>query len=94
MIKEIELIKSDYHPEEALDVLSNLIQQKIAYHTQKTIRHQEIFGEPDLQAEQRLKELQDIKKTLIQELKQLDPNTVLHINGNVSLTVIAQQQAS
>jgi hypothetical protein len=94
MIKEIELIKSDYHPEEALDVLSNLIQQKIAYHTQKTIRHQEIFGEPDLQAEQRLKELQNIKKTLIQELKQLDPNTVLHINGNVSLTVIAQQQAS
>ena len=94
MIKEIELIKSDYHPEEALDVLSNLIQQKIAYHTQKTIRHQEIFGTPDLQAEQRLKELQDIKKTLIQELKQLDPNTVLHINGNVSLTVIAQQQAS
>ncbi len=94
MIKEIELIKSDYHPEEALDVLSNLIQQKIAYHTQKTIRHQEIFGAPDLQAEQRLKELKDIKKTLIQELKQLDPNTVLHINGNVSLTVIAQQQAS
>jgi hypothetical protein len=94
MIKEIELIKSDYHPEEALDVLSNLIQQKIAYHTQKTIRHQEIFGTPDLQAEQRLKELRDIKKTLIQELKQLDPNTVLHINGNVSLTVIAQQQAS
>jgi hypothetical protein len=94
MIKEIELIKSDYHPEEALDVLSNLIQQKIAYHTQKTIRHQEIFGTPDLQAEQRLKELKDIKKTLIQELKQLDPNTVLHINGNVSLTVIAQQQAS
>jgi hypothetical protein len=94
MIKEIELIKSDYHPEEALDVLSNLIQQKIAYHTQKTIRHQEIFGTPDLQAEQRLKELKDIKKTLIQELKQLDPNTVLHINGNVSLTFIAQQQAS
>ena len=94
MTKEIELIKSDYHPEEALDVLSNLIQQKIAYHTQKTIRHQEISGAPDLQAEQRLKELRDIKKTLIQELKQLDPNTVLHINGNVSLTVIAQQQAS
>jgi hypothetical protein len=94
MTKEIELIKSDYHPEEALDVLSNLIQQKIAYHTQKTIRHQEISGPPDLQAEQRLKELQDIKKTLIQELKQLDPNTVLHIYGNVSLTVIAQQQAS
>jgi hypothetical protein len=94
MINEIELIKSDYHPEEALDVLSNLIQQKIAYHTQKTVRHQEMYGSPDLQAEQRLLELQNIKKTLIQELKQLDPNTVLHINGHISLTVIAQQQAS
>jgi hypothetical protein len=93
MINEIELIKSDYHPEEALDVLSNLIQQKIAYHTQKTVRHQEMYGSPDLQAEQRLLELQNIKKTLIQELKQLDPNTVLHINGHISLTVIAQQQA-
>jgi predicted transcriptional regulator len=94
MINEIELIKSDYHPEEALDVLSNLIQQKIAYHTQKTVRHQEMYGSPDLQAEQRLLELQNIKKTLIQELKQLEPNTVLHINGHISLTVIAQQQAS
>jgi hypothetical protein len=94
MIQEIELIQSNYHPKEALEVLGNLIQQKIAYHTQKTVRHQEMYGSPDLQAEQRLLELQNIKKTLIQELKQLDLNTVLHINGHISLTVIAQQQAS
>jgi hypothetical protein len=93
MLQEIELIQSNYHPEEALEVLGNLIQQKIAYHTQKTIRHQEMFGAADAQAEQRLTELQDIKKNLIQELKQLDPNTLLHINGHVSISVVAQQQA-
>jgi DNA-directed RNA polymerase subunit F len=94
MIQEIEFIQSNYHPEEALEVLGNLIQQKIAYHTQKTIRHQEMFGTVDVQAEQRLAELQQIKKNLIQKLKQLDPNTVLHINGHVSISVVAQQQAS
>ena len=94
MVQEIELIQSNYHPEEALEVLGNLIQQKIAYHTQKTIRQQEMFGTADAHAEQRLTELQDIKKNLIQELKQLDPKTLLHINGHVSISVVAQQQAS
>jgi DNA-directed RNA polymerase subunit F len=91
MIQEIELIQSNYHPEEALEVLGNLIQQKIAYHTQKTIRHQEMFGTTDAHAEQRLAELQQIKKNLIQELKQFDPNTLLHIHGHVSISVVAQQ---
>lgn len=94
MLQEIELIQSNYFPEEAMEVLGNLIQQKIAYHTQKTIRHQEMFGRADVQAEQRLAELQQIKKNFIQKLKQLDPNTVLHINGHVSISVVAQQQAS
>ena len=94
MIQEIELIQSSYHPEEALEVLSNLIQQKIAYHSQKTLRHREMFGAPDTQAEQRLSELQAIKKNLIQELKALDPATLLHINGHVSISVVTQQQAS
>jgi hypothetical protein len=91
MMQEIELIQSNYFPEEAMEVLGNLIQQKIAYHTQKTIRHQEMFGAPDAQAEIRLVELQKIKRTLIEELKQLDPNTVLHIHGHVSLTAVAEQ---
>jgi hypothetical protein len=58
MLQEIELIQSNYFPEEAMEVLGNLIQQKIAYHTQKTLRHQEMFGTPDAQAEIRLVELQ------------------------------------
>ncbi|MEY5000248.1 MAG: hypothetical protein RLZZ211_284 [Bacteroidota bacterium] len=94
MTHEIELIQSRYHPDEALEVLCNLIQQKIAYHTQKTLRHQEMFGSPDLHAEQRCAELQKTKKMLIQELKLLDPNTLLQINGSISISVIAQQQAS
>ena len=94
MVQEIELIQSNYHQKKALELLGNLIQQKIAYHTQKTIRHQEMFGTADAHAEQRLTELQDIKKNLIQELKQLDPKTLLHINGHVSISVVAQQQAS
>ena len=94
MTQEIELIQSSYHSEEALEVLCNLIQQKIAYHTKKTLRHQEMFGLPDSHAEQRLAELQQTKRQLIQELKNLDPNTTLHINGRVSISVVAQHQAS
>ena len=90
MLQEIELIQSNYFPEEAMEVLGNLIQQKIAYHTQKTLRHNEMFGTPDQQAEIRLVALKHIKKTLIEELKQLDPQTLLQINGHVSLSIVTQ----
>ncbi|MFM8962291.1 MAG: hypothetical protein ACKOGD_00425 [Sphingomonadales bacterium] len=62
MRHEVELIKSSYHPQEALEVLGNLIQQKIAYHSKKTLRHKEMFGTPDLEAEGRLGELHLLKK--------------------------------
>lgn len=94
MRQEIELIKSSYHPQEALEVLGNLIQQKIAYHSKKTLRHKEMFGTPDLEAESRLGELQLLKKDLINQLHQLDPHTVLYINSHVSISIIDQQQAS
>lgn len=94
MRQEIELIKSSYHPQEALEVLGNLIQQKIAYHSKKTLRHKEMFGTPDLEAEGRLVELQLLKKDLITQLSQLDPHIVLHINSHVSISIIDQQQAS
>lgn len=94
MIQTIELIKSNYHPEEALEVLGNLIQEKIAYHNKKTLRHKEMFGTLDLEAEKRLVELQAIKKNLIEALKQLDPSTILHINSHVSISIIDQHQAS
>jgi hypothetical protein len=53
-----------------------------------------MFGLPDSHAEQRLAELQQTKRQLIQELKNLDPNTTLQINGRVSISVVAQHQAS
>jgi hypothetical protein len=49
-----------------------------------------MFGTPDEQAEIRLVALKNIKKTLIEELKQLDPQTVLQINGHVSLSIVTQ----
>ncbi len=90
MLTEIELIHGTYQPAEAMEVLSNLIQQKIAYHSQRTLRHQEMFGSPNLEAEQRLIELQKTKKRLIEELKNLNPNTLLHINGQVSLSIVTE----
>jgi hypothetical protein len=90
MLTEIELIHGTYQPAEAMEVLSNLIQQKIAYHTQRTLRHQEMFGSPDLAAEERLSELQKTKKQLIADLKNLNPNTLICINGQVSLSIVTE----
>lgn len=94
MIKDIEFIQSTYKPTEAIEVLGNLIQQKMAYHTQKTLRHQEMFGSPDPLAELRLVELKNLKKQLLFDLKKLHPDTLLQINGLVSINIIAEQQAS
>lgn len=94
MRQEIELINNQYCPQGAIEVLGNLIQQKMAFLSIKTRQHQEMFGTSDLKAESSMSELKQLKQELFSQLHLLDPQTVLQINSHVSITVVDQQQAS
>jgi hypothetical protein len=94
MQKQLELIDGEFSLEEGLELLSNLLQQKISYHTRKTTAHREMFGTEDPQALLRIQELKEMKAALLDQFKNSDPQLKLQIHGRISLQSIVSQQAS
>lgn len=54
---EFELIKGTFSPDDAWDILSDLIQRKINYHSLRSLSHYEQFGTGDQWSERRITEL-------------------------------------
>lgn len=94
MQKQLELIEGEFSLEEGVELLSNLLQQKISYHTRKTTAHREMFGTEDPQALLRIQELKEMKAALRDQFKNSDPQLKLQIHGRISLQSIVSQQAS
>lgn len=90
MTEEIQLINNNYNPAEAIEVIGNLIQHKMTFLSHKTLRDKEMFGFSDKHAEKRIEELSVLKQQLINSLKNLDPKTILQINGQISIAIIDQ----
>ena len=94
MQNQLELIDGEFSLEEGLELLCNLLQQKISYHTRKTTAHREMFGTEDPQALLRIQELKKMKAKLLDQFKNSDPQLKLQIHGRISLQSIVSQQAS
>lgn len=91
--KTLKLIDGDFSTEEALEVLNNLIKNKIKFHELKIFSHSERFGDEDTNSHQRIKEL----KASLEELKSFlniakDNNMKLKINAEVSLNLIRENK--
>lgn len=94
MQNQLELIDGEFSLEEGLELLCNLLQQKISYHTRKTTAHREMFGTEDPQALLRIQELKKMKAELLDQFKNSDPQLKLQIHGRINLQSIVSQQAS
>lgn len=86
---DFELIKGKFSPDEALEILSNLIQKKIDYHNLRSLSHYERFGINDQWSESRIKEL---KKSLesIRDIivRAREGGDCLVIKSSISIEVI------
>lgn len=86
---DFELIKGKFSPDDALDILSNLIQKKIHYHDLRSFIHLERLGVNDTWSESRVKEL---KKSLesIQVIvgKAREQGDHLRIDSTISIEVL------
>ena len=94
MQNQLELINGEFTVEEGLELICNLLQQKISFHTRKTTAHREMFGTEDPQALLRIQELKAMKSQLLDQFKNSDAELKLQIHGSISLQSIVGQQAS
>ncbi len=83
----IELVKGVFTPQEARDVLFQLLNSKINFHNLKNWSSREKFGKPDANSEQRLKYLEESQKNVellvseaIAEQKTIIINSIIEIN--------------
>lgn len=76
----IELIKGSFKPNEAQEILLQLLNSKINFHNLKNWSSQERFGKPDDYSEQRLISLEEARKKVQNLLSKL-------INGEKTITI-------
>jgi len=83
----IELIKGTFTPDEAREILLQLLNSKINFHNLKNWSSRERFGKPNADSEQRLIKLEESRKkverlisTSINEKKSLIINSSIEIN--------------
>ncbi len=85
---EHDLVKGEYSPEEAKDILNHLIAKKINFHKVKTFSHDIRYGKRDEASEQRIVELKRSKKeilALIAHAEETGKNVRIHANILIDL---------
>lgn len=81
---QIELINNQFEPDEAKNLLMQLIQDKINFHVSKNFSHQERFGTDDQHSKQKIDHL----KTEKDQLKTLfDDTTGKYKNVEIKSTI-------
>lgn len=91
MHNHFELINGQLSVGEGLDLICNLLQHKISFHTRKTNAHRELFSTEDLHALQHIDELKAMKTKLLDQFKNNHSQQKLQIHGSISLQSIANQ---
>lgn len=88
-VNQQDLIKGDFTPENALEIINHLFGKKINFHERKNFSHEIRFGEVDQNSKERIKELKEGKASLfeiLQEAKEKGKN--LRIKSTVSVEII------
>ena len=84
----IELIKGTFTPNEAREIILQMLNSKINFHNLKNFSSRERFGKPDADSEQRLRNLNESRnkvKSLI--LESIDEEKKLIINSSIEITI-------
>ena len=84
----IELIKGTFTPNEAREILLQLLNSKINFHNLKNWSSRERFGKPDTYSQQRLKHLEESRKKV--ELlisKSVNEEKTITINSSIEINI-------
>jgi hypothetical protein len=71
-LEDLLLIKGNFTPSEAREVLMSLIRSKISFHKKKNLRSYEHNGSEDHESKERIEELEKMRKQLLMILENAD----------------------
>ena len=84
----VNLIKGTFAPEEAKELLFELLNSKISFHNRRNWSSKERFGKPDLFSQQKLAYLTEVRKKLETFLtKAIDQQKSITINSSIELKI-------
>lgn len=87
----IDLIKGTFTPNEAQEILLQLLDSKITFHNIKNWSSRERFGKPDADSEQRLKYLRKsrdkVKKLVSKLIKSGNGEKTVTINSIIEINI-------
>lgn len=85
----VTLINGIYSPEQARDILMNLVSSKINFHNQEIFSIQERFGRNSAHSVKRVAELKQVRDNLMTYLNNLDNKQVnVKINSEVQIQIL------
>jgi hypothetical protein len=86
---EQELIKGDFSPEDAADVLNHLITKKINFHEMRSFSSEIRFGEVDKNSIKRAKELTQSRQSINDMIKLAkEQGKNLRVSSTISIEIV------
>ena len=88
-INQQDLIKGEFSPEEASEIINHMISKKINFHELKNFSSEIRFGSIDKNSKERIEQLKACKASLnetLQEAKKLEKS--LRITSSISVEII------
>ncbi len=83
----IKFIEGKFSPEEAKEVLVDLINHKINFHSLKNFSSEERFGKPVEGSKKRIEELKESREKIILLIQQaVDKNKNLRIESSINIS--------
>lgn len=84
-----DLIKGDFSPEDAKEIINHLFYEKINFHGLKSFSNKERFGEVDHESDKRIIELKQSRYSLNEIIKTAkEQGKALKITSTVSIEII------
>lgn len=81
-----KLVKGEFTPAEAREVLTSLINSKLRFHSKKNLQAYEMHGKTDTNSEQRIQELKQLRKKVLADLsKATEEDCTVELQANVNL---------
>lgn len=90
-IRNFEIIKSNFSPNEAVEIISEIIHNKISFHTLKILQSKEYTGKTDKFSEKRVRELRKILKEIKNYCLKYDKSKYF-LKVNALLTIEASKR--
>lgn len=83
------LIKEEYSPEEARELLMTLVADTIHFHSLHNLRSWERSGDEDKSTDKKIEELNKLRENILEMLNSLDTeNLSVEINAEIKVTAI------